>query len=411
MTGAPRHALTDSLSFPFIDRRLLQRAAPPMHPVTVTLVPTLRKASLIAATLAMVACSSVDGMLSGDKLDYKSQAQKTTPLEVPPDLTQLQRDGRYVPQSSGSVTASSFGTAPAARSAAAGAPNTVATASIGEMRIVREGNQRWLSVPVPAEQLWPQLRAFWQERGFPLVVDNAEAGVMETDWAENRSKLPQDIIRRTIGRVLDSLYDTGERDRFRVRVERSGSGSDVFVSHRGMVEIYTSDRKEQTTWTQRPSDPLLEAEMLSRLMIKLGAKEEVARTVVANPVTTAARARLVTDQATATLQVDEGFDRAWRRVGLTLDRSGFTVEDRDRAGGLYFVRYVDPKDATTAEPGFFAKIFSFGKSDPAQTPGRYRIVVKADGERTNVMVQNAQGGPENGSVGQRIVGLLVDDLK
>ena len=387
-----------------------------MHPVTASLPSTRRTAvALLTAALAAGGCSTIDGFLSGDKIDYKSQSAKTAPLEVPPDLTQLQRDGRYQPQSGGSVSASSFGSATTTPSAAATtASNSVAPTAIGEMRVMREGNQRWLAVPIAAEQLWPQLRSFWQERGFSLVIDNPEAGVMETDWAENRAKIPQDIIRRTLGRVLDSLYDTGERDRFRVRVERSGSGngSDVFISHRGMIEVYTTDRKEQTTWTQRPSDPQLEAEFLSRLMVKLGAKEEVARTVAASPVTTSApRARLLANQPAASLQVDEGFDRAWRRVGLTLDRSGFTVEDRDRAGGLYFVRYVDPKDAATAEPGFFTKLFNFGRSDPAQAPGRYRIAVKGEGALTTVSVQNAQGGPENGAVGQRIVALLVDDLK
>jgi outer membrane protein assembly factor BamC len=128
-------------------------------------------------------------------------------------------------------------------------------------------------------------------------------------------------------------------------------------------------------------------------------------------VTTAPRARTVSGQPAATLEIDEGFDRAWRRVGLALDRSGFTVEDRDRASGLYFVRYVDPASAATADPGFIAKMFSFGKSDPQQAPVRYRVVVKADGERTTVTVQNAQGGPENSAVGQRIVSLLVEDLK
>lgn len=384
-----------------------------MHPETASLFPILRASATLALALALGACSTIDNFISGDKIDYKSQAAKTAPLEVPPDLTQLQREGRYQPQGGGSVSATSFGSAAATTAAATSAAAAVAPTSIGEMRIVREGNQRWLSVPMPAEQLWPQLRAFWAERGFSLVVDNAEAGVMETDWAENRAKIPQDIIRRTVGRVLDTLYDTGERDRFRVRVERSAGGTDIFLSHRGMIEVYTNERKETTQWTQRPSDPQLEAEFLSRLMVKLGAKEEVARTAAANPVatTTAPRARILSGQAAATLQVDEGFDRAWRRVGLTLDRSGFTVEDRDRAGGLYFVRYVDPKDAATAEQGFFAKLFSFAKSEPAQAPGRYRIAVKAEGAVTNVSVQNAQGGPENGAVGQRIVALLVDDLK
>jgi outer membrane protein assembly factor BamC len=373
----------------------------------------LQAALLIAAAAALAGCSTVDSVLSGDKIDYKSQSAKTAPLEIPPDLTQLQRDGRYQPQSGGTVSASTFGAAAAATATpAAPAVASVAPASVGEMRIVREGNQRWLVVPMAAEQLWPQLRSFWQERGFTLVTDDPAAGVMETDWAENRAKIPQDVIRRTIGRVLDSLYDTGERDRFRLRVERSGGASEVFISHRGMAEVYTTDKKEQTVWTPRPSDPQLEAEMLSRLMVKLGAKEEAVRTAVASPAPAAApRARALSGQAAATLQVDEGFDRAWRRVGLALDRSGFTVEDRDRAGGLYFVRYVDPRGTTTAEAGFLAKLFSFGKSDAAQTPVRYRIAVKAEGDRTNVSVQNAQGGPESGSVGQRIVALLVDDLK
>ncbi len=363
-----------------------------------------------ALVLGLSACSTVDNFLQGDKVDYKSQSVKTAPLEVPPDLTQLQRDGRYAP-AGGSVSASAYQAGGATLNPAAASVVGVAPAAVGEMRIVREGNQRWLVVPMPAEQLWPQLREFWTERGFNLVIDNAQAGVMETDWAENRAKIPQDLLRRTIGRVIDSLYDTGERDRYRTRIERNGNTSEVYISHRGMTEEYAGDRKEKTVWTPRPADPGLEAEFLTKLMVKLGTKEAAAREVVAKaasaPSTAPARARAVSGQPA--LQVDEGFDRAWRRVGLALDRSGFTVEDRDRAGGLYFVRYVDPKNAATAaEQGFFSKLFS--KSDVG-APVRLRIAVKGEGDKTNVTVQNSQGSPEASDVGQRIVALLVDDLK
>jgi outer membrane protein assembly factor BamC len=370
--------------------------------------------TLLALSLGLSACSTVDNFLQGDKVDYKSQSVKTSPLEVPPDLTQLQRDGRYAP-ASGSVSASTYQTGGATLNPAAATAVGVAPTTLGEMRVVREGNQRWLVVPMPAEQLWPQLRDFWTERGFSLVIDNAQAGVMETDWAENRAKIPQDIVRRTIGRVIDGLYDTGERDRFRTRVERNGNTSEVYISHRGMVEDYVGERRDgSTAWGPRPSDPGLEAEFLTRLMVKLGSKEIAAREVVAKaasaPATAPARARAVSGQPA--LQVDEGFDRAWRRVGLALDRSGFTVEDRDRAGGLYFVRYVDPKNAATAaEQGFFSKLFTFGKSDNTGAPVRLRIAVKGEGEKTNVTVQNSQGSPESSDVGQRIVALLVDDLK
>lgn len=381
----------------------------------------------IAAALALLAgCSTVDNWLQGDKVDYRSQSVKTAPLEVPPDLTQMQRDGRFATGgASGSVSASTFqggaaaGTAAATSSAtatAAGTAPVVAPVALGEMRVVREGNERWLVVPMPAEQLWPLLREFWTERGFNLVIDNAQAGVMETDWAENRANIPQDIVRRTIGRALDSLYDSGLRDRYRTRIERNGTNTEVFISHRGMIEQLTGGRDSNSTfWTHRPGDPGLEAEFLTRLMVKLGSKEQAAREVVAKaspPAATASPPARARAQGQSALVVDEGFDRAWRRVGLALDRGGFTVEDRDRAGGLYFVRYIDPSKAqTNAEPGFFGRLFSFGRSNETAPPVRYRIALKGEGERTNVTVQNSQGQPETGPVAQRIVALLVDDLK
>jgi outer membrane protein assembly factor BamC len=128
--------------------------------------------------------------------------------------------------------------------------------------------------------------------------------------------------------------------------------------------------------------------------------------VVATP-PQATRARVIAGQAA--LQVDDGFDRAWRRVGLALDRSGFTVEDRDRAQGLYFVRYVDPALMGREEPGFLSRLF--GAKADTSGPARYRVLVKAEGERSTVSVLNNQGAPETGDAGKRIVSLLVEDLK
>src|SRR6185369_13954690 len=157
--------------------------------------------------------------------------------------------------------------------------------ALGSIKLEREGNQRWLTVPMTPEQLRPQLQGFWKERGFTLVQDQADTGVMETDWAENRAKLPNDFIRNSIGKVFDSLYSTGTRDKFRTRVERTAGGSEIYVSHRGVEEVYSGDRKESTVWQPRPADPQLEAEMLQRMMLKLGVKEEVAKATVASPST------------------------------------------------------------------------------------------------------------------------------
>ena len=394
------------------------------RPLFLTAPAALRRGALATAAVAaltLAGCSSVGDALSGDKVDYRSGGAKTPGLEVPPDLTQLSKDSRYQ-QSGGAVSAAAFQAAPIGGATAAPSTPNVAPQNVGTNSIERAGSERWLRTSLAPDQLWPQLQAFWKERGFTIVQDTPDAGVMETDWAENRAKLPQDFIRASIGKVFDGLYSTGELDKFRTRVERGANGgSEIYITHRGMVETVTGQNKDSTIWQPRPTDPQLEAEMLSRLMIKLGTKEEVAKVqaeaAAASPLPGApgapARARVVTGQPAATLQVDDGFDRAWRRVGVALDRSGFTVEDRDRTQGIYFVRYIDPKFAGKEEPGFFSKLFSFGdKKDDPGSPTRYRVVVKASGERSSmVSVLTGTGVPENGDAGQRITSLLLEDLK
>jgi outer membrane protein assembly factor BamC len=359
----------------------------------------------IAACLA--GCSSIDSFLSGDKVDYRSGATKTRPLEVPPDLTQLARDPRYAPQG-GVVSASATPTTPSLQG---GVPalSSVAPNAAGKVKVEKAGQQRWLVADAAPEVLYPEVKAFWEERGFRLTTDNAQAGVMETDWVENRAKLPNDLIRSTLGRLVDRLYDTGERDRFRTRLERGAEGTEIYISHRGLEEVYSGALKENTVWTKRDNDPELESELLTRLLMRLGQRDETsAKAAVAAAPEAPSRARTLA--APATLEVDEGFDRAWRRVGLALDRGGFSVEDRDRSAGLYYVRYIDPKVVATEEPNFFAKLF--GAKGPNKDPVRYRVVVKGEGaSKTTVSVQTSAGAPEAGDAGKAIVAQLVRDLR
>lgn len=354
------------------------------------------KFGLIAIAAALSACS----VLEGDKIDYKS-AQKGQSLEVPPDLTQLSRDSRYaVP--GGPVSANSYAIGQSI-------PNlpTAATA-VGDVRVERAGNQRWLVVNRPADQLWGPVREFWQESGFLLAMDQPNIGIMETDWAENRAKIPQDFIRNALGKVLDSIYSTSERDKFRTRLERSPTGgTEIFISHRGMVEVFANRENDQTVWQPRPADPELEAEFLRRLMVKLGAPQ-VQTAAVATLPSDKPSSRVASVNNLPVVVIDEGFDRAWRRVGLALDRTGFTVEDRDRSQGTYFVRYVPP-NADKKDPGFFGKLFS--RSAPAEQPLKYRINLKSEGQSTTVSVLNASGSPETSQNAQRIVQVIADDLK
>lgn len=370
------------------------------------LAATPARCAVLALAASLAGCSSVEGFLSGDRIDYRSQAVKTRPLEIPPDLTQLARDPRYAPQG-GVISASATPQAPQLLSGSA-PMTTVAPAAAGKVRVEKQGPLRWLVAEAAPEVLYPEIKAFWEERGFRLTTDNPQAGVMETDWVENRAKLPNDLIRSTLGRLVDRLYDTGERDRFRTRLERGAAGTEIYISHRGLEEVYTSELKDSTGWRPRDNDPQLEAELLTQLLMKLGARDEAAaRTAVAAAPEAPARARTLAEPAT--LEVDEPFDRAWRRVGLALDRGGFTVEDRDRSAGLYYVRYVDPKTAAVDEPNFFARLF--GAKGPNRDPVRYRVALKGGGDKTTVAVQTSAGAPETGEAGKTIASRLVRELR
>ncbi len=353
------------------------------------------KLSCLGLALVLSACS----VLESDKIDYKS-AIKATPLDVPPDLTQLARETRYLVPGA-SVTASSQAVSQT------GQALTTAAAVLGDVRIERDGNQRWLVVGRPAEALWRPVNDFWKENGFVFTMEQPNLGIMETDWAENRAKIPQDFIRNALGKVLDGLYSSGERDKFRTRLERNpNGGTDIFISHRGMVENYSDIQKSSTGWQPRAADPELETEFLRRLMVKLGATQEQAAAVVAvEPVKKSSRVATVNGQPV--LQVDADFDRAWRRVGLSLDRTNFTIEDRERSKGLYFVRYVEPS-ADKGEPGFFSKLFG-RKTD--LTPLKLRIAIVSQGATSTVSVQNAAGATDNSPNAQRILKVLADDLQ
>ena len=377
---------------------------------------TLRTtASLLALSLLLAGCST--SLLESKRIDYKSASNnQIAPLEIPPDLTAPTRDDRFaVPDVAprGVATFSAYNADRAGQSAVRASNDVMPVPD--RMHIERAGSQRWLVVPGKAADLWPQIRNFWLELGFILNIDNPEIGVLETDWAEDRAKIPQDFLRSTLGKVIDGLYSTPERDKFRTRLEvgKETGMVEIYISHRGMMEIYPTDARDTTIWQPRPADPELEAEMLRRLMISLGADEARAQAALAvAPV--AERAKMATVDGQMNLQVQEPFDRAWRRVGLALDRIGFTVEDRDRAQGLYFVRYVDPDADSRTEKGegFFSKLAFWRSSDkPAVGGSEYKLKVQEQAEGSTVTVLTKDGAVDKSPTAKRMLGLLQQELR
>jgi outer membrane protein assembly factor BamC len=220
-----------------------------------------------------------------------------------------------------------------------------------------------------------------------------------------------------IGQIFDSAYSTPERDKFRTRIERGTAAgtTEIYISHRGMYEIYITEGRDQTRWQPRAPDPDLEAEMLRRLMVRLGAVDSKASTLIAESAQPP-RAQIKAAEGSSVLTLQEPFDRAWRRVGLALDRVGFTVEDRDRSQGIYFVRYVDPdSDASKKDEGGFWNSLKFWKgiekTGAIDATARYRVHVKTEGDTSTIQVLTREGGVDKSETSKRILGLLQEQLK
>ncbi len=367
----------------------------------------------LASLLAISGCS----WLTPAGPDYRTQGQNTKirSLEVPPDLTRPIGDDRFLVPDAKSTTYSQYNRERTGQTAQPVSSGSAVLPKFENSRIVRVGEQQWLVVKASPDRVWPVVKEFWAESGFVLNRETPESGIMETDWAENRSRIAQDPIRNTVGRFLDGLYSTGERDKFRTRIEAGSEPgtTEIYVSHRGLEEVYTSAEKTSTGWQFRPTDRGLEIDMLSRMMVRFGAATDKAAAVASATTQPAGAARATYDTAKGgTLKVNEAFDRAWRRVGLALDRSGFTVEDRDRSKGTFFVRYIDPEtDAGKGAKKSWIDWLAFWRSDkPADRP-QYRIKVTDGGATSDVEVQGADGKPDSSATAKRILTLLFEQLR
>jgi len=359
--------------------------------------------ALLAAALSLGGCSILDG----SKVDYKSTA-KPVALEVPPDLSQLKTESRYTVVN-GVVSAIPAKSSDTVGQAEAKAMASIAPLEIADARIERLGDKRWIVIKRAPEALWQPIKDFWQENGFPLAMEQSEIGIMETQWVENKAKIPQDFLRNAISKVFDNLYSSPEQYKFRTRLERNPNGqTEIFISQRSKVETYTSDLKDRTVWQAGPVDPEVEAEFINKLLRKLGAGNTPS---AAAKTTNALQTTVSLNETLGTLDLVEGFDSAWRRVGLTLDRSGFTVEDRDRSKGLYFVRYA--YKSLDADAGILQKIMNFKWSSDSKDASalKYQIEVKSVGAQSTVRVLDGKGQADKTDAGRAILKLLANDLK
>lgn len=363
----------------------------------------IRAAALVLAISTLAGCDTLNDWFATDRVNYKATGS-APPLQVPGDLTTAQAQPQY--------------TAPPVTAALGGAPTRHVTAAGNSsegvpsandplgMHVERDGDRRWLVVDGRTpDQLWPQLEAFWSDNGFALKTDTPATGIMTTDWAENRANIPDDWFRRTIGRVIDFAYSSGTRDSFRTLVERGANGTtDISITHSAMEEMLTGQDKTSSRWIERPRNPVLEALFLSKLMQKFGLTEDQSKQLLASAKPAEAPAKINMSAGATTLDLSDGIEVAWLRVGLALDRTNFTVDNRDREKRIYYVRYADPTQELKRD-GLFGKLFYSGASQ--QKAGKEFLVSVQPVERgTQVAVVDANGQIDTSPEAQRLISLL-----
>lgn len=416
------------------------------------------KAALLALTLLTLAgCDSIPFI--DNTSDYKG-ASRGKPLEVPPDLTALSTDDAYaVP---GSTTYSAYNQDQGSQQE----QTEVLLPEADSVKFERAGSQRWLVVKAPAEKVWPVVREFWTDLGFAVRVEDPKTGVMETEWVD-----PADLAKDEKGNYLDKfqgwldkLEGLNNRQKFRTRLDRGEEEgiTEIYMSHRsisnvpddGKVRVRTlygevetgykvDDFNKNKSKDARAVSEDIDAELLRRLMVKLGVAEKQSRTIIANPSQEKRATINKTADGSVTLALNDQFDRSWRRVGLALDRVGFLVEDRNRSQGLFYVRYSDmdidapadekkkglldklkfwgDDDDKKAEPkpepkkedkGMVDKLkFWESDKDKAAAEAQYRVKLDPAGEGTEVSVVDKSGKRDTSSTAGRILSMLYEQLK
>ena len=366
-------------------------------------------------TLTIVSVTACSGSKKDTpKLDYQSQNNKIVSLEVPPDLRDPRNGDLYtLPQ----------GTTASPNAMQQKSTNKPVLATVKNVHIERRGTQRWLVVnDKKAAEIWPLLRAFWQESGFTIYSEEPQAGLMETDWAENRAKLPNQGLRKLFDKVgLGGVYTTSERDKFLVRMERNqNNGVDIFFTHKGLEEVFDSKKEENTIWQPRANDPNLEAAFLARFMQYLGVDEAIAQEQIAE--------KNDSMQGTQFAKLDGNrlivygvAERNVNRIGSALDRIGLTVQQFVSERGMFVVRPA-PSESEALEQaadkdkktGMFSRLFGKGKKTAqAETMQAAQMFVALEevGNGQRIILLDQMGKPYTGENAQKWLNGLYRELR
>lgn len=368
-------------------------------------------------SLTLVGCSSSGGYFSDSERVYRSQKETVDDLEIPPDLTRSSiQDAMAIP-GAGSASYEEYANKRGSDNRPALPETDKVLPEFDNIRVERDGDQRWLVINAQPQAVWSKVIEFWRSNGLLLVEQDPTIGIMRTDWLESRADIKQGVITEFFRKTLGSIYSSATRDQFRVRLEKgleSGT-TELYLTHRGMEEKLKEDvsgNADTTYWTPRPNDPGIEAAMLRSIMVYLGVAGEKAEVALAKGETRVQRSQLIKTGERSELLINEGFARAWRLTGVALDRVGFAVEDRDRSSGIYFVRYSELSGASQEEKGFFSR-FAFWRDDEdsIDKESQYQVKLLELDQGTQVLIRNQDGSEAEINAAGRILTMIHEQIR
>jgi outer membrane protein assembly factor BamC len=353
-----------------------------------------RNLIIAMALLVLGGCNflpSLDDVMPDKRTEYK-KSDSLPELEVPPDLTsQSINDSMAIPNEPASMTQLQQ------QRAAAAAP---AAAAAGP-------DEQWVAVRQPRADMWPKLRAYFGGKGFPIEVDDAELGVLETGWGAPQA--------------------AGGTQRYKFRVfSEPGATPDItvlFISSQRQIVSKGEDGGAQ--WLDQDADPAadrLVAGELNQLLNGSGATP-VAAAGSAAPVApapaaasdvpaSAAPAAPAPQQPLAEIRdagdgrimlaLPDEYSLAWPRTDQALQRGGLFIEGKDEAKGLYRISYFK---ASEEEKKSWLSKMKFWGDDEAKGQA-YQISLTGVGKRTEMIVMNDDGEWDSSEDARRILTIV-----
>ena len=336
----------------------------------------LKRIILLIVTLLIInGCDympSLDEVVPDRRNEYR-KSEALPDLEVPPDLTtEALNDPLAIPNEE-ATTLSEFQRRKGARQSGAG----VAGAGVDPL-----AGEQWLTLQGTAAEIWPKLGEFWVTRGYTLDLNDAELGVMETGWLES------------VNQGISAF-----RDKFSIISESGGSGTTIIYISSQRQEKLVSET-EETEWVDIEKNPDFEKQAVSDLNLYFyGTNAPVGTSsLTAAPATTpavAAATAAVANKPKAEmldlgedkiyLSLPDEFTKAWTMAEAAILKAGLFIENNDRAKGLYYILYYEPK----GEEGMFSKLKFWGDDEPEGE--EYQLSLTGVGDKTEMVVLNNKG--------------------